>query len=514
MISNALFRFKGRLNPKFLLVFTMAVGVLLVAGCGGNVSGVLGPSMGSVQISISDPPSCAAAATPGATATAAGGTAAPGGTFTSVFVTIRSIQAHISATAGDTSSGWQELAPQLVTAPVQVDLLHLPANGQCLLEQLGSASLPSGDYQQIRLILLANAAASGPAPSADSNACFKQLGGDVFNCVVDNSGTHTLDLSSEANTGLKIPPGQIMGGPIHVAAGQSVDLNIDFNTCASIIREGNGSFRLKPVLTAGVVSTNMTGISGQIVDRVTSQPIAGAIVTLQFADKSGIDRIAMQQQTDSTGHFSFCPLAVGAVFDVVSDALTASGTAYDVTVVLNVVGGTNLGAVPLVAEIPATAGASAGPGTIQGTITAINGMTGASINADVSALQTVTVSSASHTFTVPLFPKSSAADITVTPSSTCPTGAPKGAFCGSYSLVVPASNPAIGTTSAGKTTITAPATGDVLYTVEVDATNPTSDAAMCSPSTQTTSKDATAMPLKVAPGATTTAAEVDFTGCS
>jgi Domain of unknown function (DUF4382) len=512
MISNALIRFKGPLNHHFLLVSMIALVVAMAVSCGGNVTFMQNQGMGTLGVTISDPPSCMAATT-GAAAVASGGTAAPGGTFTSVFVTIRSIQAHISATADPSSSGWQELAPQLVAAPVQVDLLHLPANGQCLLEQLGSASLPAGDYQQIRLILLANAAPNGPAPSTDTNACFKQLGGDVFNCVVDSNGTHTLNLSSEANTGLKIPPGQIMGGPIHVAAGQSVDLNIDFNTCASIIREGNGDFRLKPVLTAGVVSANMTGISGQIVDSVTGQPIAGAIVTLQLADKSGIDRIAMQQQTDATGRFSFCPLAMGAVFDVVSDALTSSGTAYNATVVLNVVGGTNLGAVPLVAETPATAGASTGPGTIQGTITAINGTTGATIDADVSALQSVTVSSTSHTFTVPLFANSKAADVQVTSSTSCPTGAPTGAFCGSYTLVVPASNPTVGTFSEGKTTVTPPATGDVLYTVEADASSPTSDAAMCSPSSQATSKDGTAMPLKVTAGATTTAAELDFKGC-
>jgi Domain of unknown function (DUF4382) len=512
MIFNALIRFMGRLNPHFLLVSMIVLLVAFAVGCGGNVTFMQNQGMGTLGVTISDPPSCMAATT-GAAAVTPGGTAAPSGTFTSVFVTIRSIQAHISATADPSSSGWQELAPQLVAAPLQVDLLHLPANGQCLLEQLGSASLPAGDYQQIRLILLANAAPSGPAPSTDSNACFKQLGGEVFNCVVDSSGTHTLNLSSEANTGLKIPPGQIMGGPIHVAAGQSVDLNIDFNTCASIIREGNGDFRLKPVLTAGVVSANMTGISGQIVDSVTTQPIAGAIVTLQLADKSGIDRIAMQLQTDATGRFSFCPLAMGAVFDVVSDALTSSGTAYNVTVVLNVVGGTNLGAVPLVAETPATAGASTGPGTIQGTITAINGTTGATIDADVSALQSVTVSTTGHTFTVPLFANSKAADVQVTSSTSCPTGAPTGAFCGSYTLVVPASNPTVGTFSGGKTTITPPATGDVLYTVEADASNPSSDAAMCSPSSQTTSKDGTAMPLKVAAGTTTTAAELDFKGC-
>src|SRR5260370_38047574 len=138
--------------------------------------------MGTVSVSISDPPSCAA--TSSATGVPAGGTHALDGYFMKVFVTIRSIQTHTSATADNSSSGWQDLAPQLVSAPIQVDLLHLPANGQCLLEQLGSTSLPAGDYQQIRLILLANAAPTGPAPSNDSNACFKQLGGDVFNCVV------------------------------------------------------------------------------------------------------------------------------------------------------------------------------------------------------------------------------------------------------------------------------------------------------------------------------------------
>ena len=38
------------------------------------------------------------------------------------------------------------------------------------------------------------------------------------------------------------------------AAGQTKDLNIDFNACASIVQQGNGQFRLKPVLHAGEVS--------------------------------------------------------------------------------------------------------------------------------------------------------------------------------------------------------------------------------------------------------------------
>lgn len=92
---------------------------------------------------------------------------------------------------------------------------------------------------------------------------------------MDDGSIHEIRLSSEAQTGLKIPPGQIMGGAIQVAAGQSVDLNIDFNACFSIVHKGNGAFRLKPALTAGVVSANNSGIGGQVVDSVSKQPIAG-----------------------------------------------------------------------------------------------------------------------------------------------------------------------------------------------------------------------------------------------
>src|SRR5215472_10408824 len=381
-------------HPVSLLLGSLVIAVaLIIISCGGGPASMQSPASGTVTVSISDPPSCAAPA--GATA----GAMAPG-SFSHAWVTIVSVKAHISATADANASGWQELAPQLNSAPMQVDLLNLPANGQCLLAQLGSAELPAGDYQQIRLILLANAATSmAPSP----NACASL--GNVFNCAQNSSGLHELSLASEAQTGLKIPPGQIMGGPLHVAAGQSVDLNIDFDACASI----TPAFTLKPALTAGVVSPNMTDISGQIVDSVTSKPIVGATVTLQSPDMSGTDRIvAAPKLTDSTGHFRFCPLPAQA-FDIVVDAMTSSGTAYDATAIFNVTGGTDLGAIPLVAETPASSGGSTGPGTIQGTITAINGTTGASIDATVSVLQTVMVGGASHTFTVPLFANSNSA---------------------------------------------------------------------------------------------------------
>ena len=231
-----------------------------------------GSATGNVVVSISDPPSCKN----------------PNGNFQHVYITVRSVQAHIDPNATDGSSGWQELAPQLASQPMQIDLFST-AQTNCVLAQLGSASLPVGNYQQIRLLLVSNSPAAGDAVPS-SNAC----AGSGYNCVVLNDNTiHELALSSQANTGLKIPPGQIVGGPISVTAGQSVDLNIDFNACASIIQQGNGQFRLKPTLTAGQISPNNSGIGGQILDSSTKAPIAGnVLVAIEQPDKTGIDRIA------------------------------------------------------------------------------------------------------------------------------------------------------------------------------------------------------------------------------
>ncbi len=62
-------------------------------------------NMGTVNVSMSDPPSCMA---PNGSSTS----------FTHVFITVRSVQAHIDPRADDNSSNWQELAPQLATTGI------------------------------------------------------------------------------------------------------------------------------------------------------------------------------------------------------------------------------------------------------------------------------------------------------------------------------------------------------------------------------------------------------------
>ena len=491
-------------RSKILFVFgflaVSSLVIFLVVSCGGGNSALKATATGMIQVSMSDPPSCMP----------------PNGQFTHVFITVRSVQAHISATADESTSGWQELAPQLAAQPMQLDLFSSPQTN-CILAQLGSASLPVGTYQQIRLILLSNSPATGAAVPP-SNACAS----NGFNCVVlsDNS-VHGLDLSSEANTGLKIPPGQIVGGPITVGAGQSVDLNIDFNACASIIREGNGTFRLKPALTAGQVSANNSGVSGQVIDAVTKAPITGnVLVAIEQPDSTGVDRVMMETTADANGNFRFCPLPTG-IFDIVAVAVGPNNLPYNATVALNIPNGTNLGAIPLQPETGATA-----PATLQGFVTATTGTAAASVDVSVSALQQVSFGTPAvmRQVTIPLesiqatgtnSAVASTGLISLTGNTTCPTGAPANTNCAQYTLVVPASNPSVGVFSSSGFTYSTPAAAPVPFTVDARAAVPSSGGtADCSPSEIMTTIDVNNAALVVTPATLTTVARADFKGCS
>ena len=474
----------------------VAVAASLVSCGGGTITTVGGlPGTGSITVNLSDPPTCAF----------------PNGSFQHVFVTIRSVQAHTSATAGDSSPGWQELAPQLNAAPMQIDLFSLGPNA-CLLVTLGSnAALPAGSYQQIRLLLVPNSGATGPLPA--TNAC----AGQGFNCVVLHDGSvHELQLSSQANTGLKIPPGQIVGGPISVGAGQSVDLNIDFNACASIVLTGTGQYRLKPALTAGQVSTNNTGVSGRVIDAASGAPVSvgakGAVlVALEQPDATGADVILRETVADSAGNFNFCPLPSGVTFDVVAVAINGNGAAYNATVAANVPGGTNLNLIPVNIETtsPNT------PATFQGVVTASGGS--GSIDAAVSALQPVNLPNiGSRMVTIPAEGGSnSVSNISVVSNTLCPSGAPPNSNCATYTLVEPASNPRVGVFTAGAISYSTPASGAVPYSVRANAFAPLGGGATsCSPASKTTNLDGSGHALNAIPGATVSVGEIDFAGCS
>jgi hypothetical protein len=156
------FRRKGVANLGILALLVLSTFVLVRCGSTSTSAG-----MGSANVSMSDPPS--------------------GSQFDHVYVTVDGVSASVSS-SGDT--GWQTLVSGLSSTgsinAVQLDLLNLPANGKCLLAQLGStSSLPAGDYQQIRLQLVPNNATNvtllSPSGESTSNQCANVNG---WNCAV------------------------------------------------------------------------------------------------------------------------------------------------------------------------------------------------------------------------------------------------------------------------------------------------------------------------------------------
>lgn len=471
------FRFT-RLFPVSIIGLSILIVAAVIAGCSSSGTPPSTSSLANVSVMLSDPSTCMA----------------PNGPYEHVYVTVTDVKASVNSNAGDNDPSFVDLTPGLSSQPKQIDLLG-QANNQCFLATLGAAQeLQPGNYQQIRILLADNSA------SIANNACSN----GSANCVVLSDGTaHTLQLSSESKTGIKIPSGQIANGGFNIAAGQTKDLDIDFNTCISIVQQGNGQYRLKPVLHAGEVSTTSSSINGTVVDSATGNTINGSIlVALEQKDSNGIDRIFMNTLTDASGAFVFCPLPSGT-YDVVIVGESTAGVVYAPTVITGVSTGSTLGTVQLHAQ-PA---AAAGPVTLQGQVTSQNGASpavGTGIDAQLSALQPV---STSLTVTVPLIPNASQSSatlaLTTASSSTCASGT----YCASYSIMLPASAAYVGAFAAGGSTLTQ-STLAAAYTVDGIAYVPSSGGVLdCSPN------ELQSTPVTPVAGTTLPVSTLAFTGC-
>jgi len=462
----------------FLIGFAIAAATLPL-GCSSGVTSSVSSGMATVNTVLSDPATCQA----------------PTGPYAHVWVTITDVKASVNSGAGDNDSSFVDLTPDLSKSPMQIDLLG-QANNQCFLASLGSKTqLQAGNYQQIRIFLADN------ATSVTNNKCT-----GAANCVVLTNGgnNYPLQLSSESKTGIKVPSGQIASGGFNISAGQTKDLDIDFNTCISIVQEGNGKYRLKPVLHAGEVSTTATSINGKVVDHSTGSAVGGSVlVALEQKDASGIDRIFMSTVTDSSGAFVFCPLPAGT-YDVVVVGESSGGTAYAPTVITGVSPGSALATVQL---YPQPSG-SAGPVTLSGTVsTQVSASPAVATAADIelSALAQV---SGSLTVTIPLLPNSTQSSATLAVHTAAGGTCASGTDCASYSILLPAATSYVGSFSASGTTLTVSAVA-ASYTVDAFAFLPSGGGATdCQPSEV---KSTAVAPIAGSPVSVATLA---FTGCT
>jgi hypothetical protein len=460
-----------------ILFTSLALVAAIVAGCSGNATApATTAAVTTASVMLSDPATCTA----------------PDGPFAHVYITVTNVVASVNAQAGDNDPSFLTLTPGLAAQPKQIDLLG-PATDGCFLANLGSTQqLAPGKYQQIRILLADNAA------SVANNAC-----NGSANCVVLSDGSvHTLELSSESKTGIKIPSGQIANGAFTIAAGETRDLDIDFNTCVSIVQEGNGKYRLKPVLHAGEVTTTATSINGTVLDSATGNPVQGPVlVALEQKDAGGTDRIFMNALTDASGHFVFCPLPAGS-YDVVVVGISNAGVAYAPTVVTGVTTGSALGNLPLHPQAGATAAA-----TLQGVVTAQTGATppaGVAVDVQLSALEQL---SGGLVVTVPLLPTATQPSATLALATTADVSCAAGTDCASYSMQLPPAAPYVGASSTGGATLMQGSSAS--YVIDALSFVPSSGGTPdCSPSTL---QSAAVNPVS---GATVAVPPLAFAGCS
>ena len=465
----------GTLKPliwKLSLVFGSLLVVSLVLVACSSMTGSTASGMSKVTVSLSDPATCQA----------------PSGPFSAVWVTVTDVSANTSATAGDSDSGWVDLTPNLSKSPAQVNLLG-QSNAQCFLATLGDPlELQAGNYQQIRIKLAPN-----------SGTVFGNNCGSANNCVILNgdSTPHTLQLSSEAQTGLKIPSGQIAGGGFNVAAGKTEDLDIDFNTCMSILQEGNGQFRLKPVLHAAEVTTTSVSMNGTVLD-AAGHAVAGAVVAIEQpdgskdADGNPIDRFLVATTTDASGSWVICPVTEGdpsKPYDLVVVGSTSDGVLFAPSVVTGINVGSTAGTVTLNASTTLNT-AALSTATITGQITSTNATnTGQAIDVNLSVLETIN----KVDYTIPLSAtatQTAGAGLTVTTAATangtpaCPTNTD----CYNYTLQTEANGAYIGAWSANGATLAQPVAVPV-YSVDGNAstTGTSTPTANCTPSEQISS---------------------------
>jgi Domain of unknown function (DUF4382)/Carboxypeptidase regulatory-like domain len=459
------------------LCVTMVALVLVLIACGGSNST---SQTGFVNASVSDPPTCSA----------------PSGPYSHVFVTVTDVEIHTNANAGPKDAGWVDLSPNLKNSPQQVDLLS-QASTECFLAMLGSKTeIQAGSYQQIRVFL-------APDNSAISGNQCSSAPGNPANCVVlsaDNS-VHALTLASEAQSGLKIPSGQIAGGNFTIAAGETKDLDIDFNACASIVASGGGTFTLKPVLHAGEVGLS-SAINGTVIDSSTGKPIVGGttVVALEQKDGSGVDRVILSTLTDAKGNFALCPVPAGS-YDLVAVAVNGLGIFYAATVTTGVQASTAVGNIPLT---PEPNGANTGPASLMGVVQTGGSSGPVSEIVTLSALQTVGINGSNVLVTIPLVQQSVAtANVTTTNGASCQNGFD----CVSFTLAVPGVNAFVGAFS-GTSTHYIQGTGAASYNVDGQPVPHSDDTPVCG---QTEVKSNT---VTVTPGNPFPVGTLSFTSCS
>jgi hypothetical protein len=438
----------------------------------------------SVSVMISDPAACKA----------------PNGPLSHVYITITDVRASTNADAPANDPSFVDLTPKLSAAPQQVDLLG-QANSRCFLASLSvGQQVAAGNYQQLRIFLAPDSAAS----TVQNNAC----GASYSNCLVktDNS-LHDLQLAAATANGIEIPTSEISNASVSLEAGAQPSLDVDFDTCSSILLTSDGGYEFNPAIHVGLIPSSGGSISGTVVSSATGQALHGGsvVVALEQKDaKTGIDRILMRTAANSTGNFILCPVPQGT-YDLVAVGVDGANISYSAGVETGIQSGQLTGQIPLVP--------GSGEGTLQGLITTQNGgrpSAGVAVAVETDALQQLANNGA--TITVPLLPTYNPYNASMLTANAAPC--PQGVDCATFSMQLPAAAPNVVACSEQTARFTQQGSSTPDYTAEAFAQIPgTGSIADCVSNSVTVAATPQGRSIVLNPDQSTTAATLAFTQC-
>jgi hypothetical protein len=157
-----------------------------------------------------------------------------------IFLTVQGIEA--SSSADENVPNWQELAPNLVKSPVQLDLLG--RGDACGSNILDSAAVPADVYRQVRLDLLPD-----QAEASESRTGMNSCGRVGLNCLVTSDGEVRRLSIGNADGHIQVRADQIEDGFFRAVPETPLTLNIEFRPQSSIFIPSGEQVSFIPAFT-------------------------------------------------------------------------------------------------------------------------------------------------------------------------------------------------------------------------------------------------------------------------
>jgi len=223
--------------------------------------------------------------------------------YDKILISISRIEAHFVETdeeksdtevaGGSIKGNWQVIVEWGEGEGFEVDLIELEGKSIFLASEL----LPSGKYTQLRVFLESQA------------------------IIVVDGVKYPLDIPSVGQTGIKL------NHPFEIIPGQITELTLDFDAQQSIIKTGNGKYKLKPVI--GIISNTYSQDEGELYfgsiegwvygfneSGVIAEIIGGALLTIEGL----ILPFGVTTTTDLDGYYTIINIPFG-VYEVTASAV-------------------------------------------------------------------------------------------------------------------------------------------------------------------------------------------------